>query len=358
MISSDSKILVLVPEITLIGGIANYYQSLTPFLSKNFIYFTRGSRGKGNLLSSFYWFVFDIVKLFIKLIYSKPDAVIINTSISQKSLRRDAIFIFTINLISNSKVIVFFRGWDNSYFENTMIPKWFYTTFLKADAIIILAKSFKEKLKGMGYEGPIFVETTAVNENILKIREYPYKISDVKNLLFMSRIEADKGIYELIDAYQILQKRVAFNLNLNIAGNGSDFKDINQILKTSNIKNVYMHGFVKDIDKSDLLNSASIFIFPSSHGEGMPNSVLEAMAFGIPVITTRVGGITDFFEEGKMGLFLDSTNPIEIAAKVEMLLNNTELMTFISHYNYNYAKRKFYARIVANRLMDIVGGII
>jgi len=78
----------------------------------------------------------------------------------------------------------------------------------------------------------------------------------------------------------------------------------------------------------------------------------------LPVITTRVGGIPDFFEDGKMGLFLDNREPEHIAEKIRYLLDRPELMEQMSKYNFEYAKEHFYASKVAKRLEKIISSVI
>lgn len=98
---------------------------------------------------------------------------------------------------------------------------------------------------------------------------------------------------------------------------------------------------------------ADFFFFPS-YGEGMPTVVLEAMAFGLPVVTRRVGGLVDFFEDGKMGRITDSLDPREFAELMEPYINNAEYCLQTSHYNYEYAQEHFMATKVGRKIEKLM----
>ena len=82
----------------------------------------------------------------------------------------------------------------------------------------------------------------------------------------------------------------------------------------------------------------------------MPTVVLEAMAFGLPVFTRNVGGLPDFFENGKMGYITDSLNAEDFAKALIPYIENTQLTQQVSHYNARYAKEHFMASRVAKEL--------
>jgi glycosyltransferase involved in cell wall biosynthesis len=66
---------------------------------------------------------------------------------------------------------------------------------------------------------------------------------------------------------------------------------------------------VRGAAKKELLMSHHLLCFPTQYGEGMPNSMLEAMASGMAVMTCPIGGIRDFFEEPEMGVLLKNVEP-------------------------------------------------
>jgi glycosyltransferase involved in cell wall biosynthesis len=108
--------------------------------------------------------------------------------------------------------------------------------------------------------------------------------------------------------------------------------------------------------KFDVFVKADIFLFPT-YGEGLPVALLEAMAYGLPVVSRPVGGIKDFFEQGTMGFLAQSLNPEEFADHLENLINNPALRHEISVFNRQYAKLHFSASKVAgvfSRIYDEV----
>ena len=84
----------------------------------------------------------------------------------------------------------------------------------------------------------------------------------------------------------------------------------------------------------------------------MPTSVLEAMAFGMPVVTRPVGGLCDFFENGKMGFLCSGKEPQEIASALESIISNKRKLLEMVQYNNLYAKTHFIAPIVAQNIAN------
>lgn len=355
---NNKKVLFLVPSQNSKGGVSNYYKVIKDSITFPFEYFYRGVRIQDsavNRLFSVFIIPFDYLRFYIKLKRNKYCVVILNTSLGKTGIIRDSFFIQILKFC-RVRFIVFFRGIDYKIFEYVK-QKWlklFFNTFLQADKIIVLSYDFKNALVKLGYPNDIIVETTVVDTNLVadllieKIAEK--QKSKNQKILFLSRLEKSKGIYELINAFRVINKKYE-ETTLHICGTGSEQDFIKKYI--TNDRNIHLIGFVtEDLKKAEYLNS-HLFILPSYH-EGLPNCILEAMAFGLPVITTKVGGIPDIFEHGINGILLEKVEEQKIVEAIEYLLQNDNLRIKIATNNFQYASKYFYKEIVIDRLSKII----
>lgn len=361
------KGLVLVPSPNSIGGVSHYYHQIQPYLSEDFEYFTRGVRYQYSFFSHItYPFVFfyDIMRFSLITSMRRILVIIINTSFGITGIIRDSIFI-GISKIFRKKIVVFFRGIDDNVIsrinDNWFLWNLFRKSFLTVDEIWVLSGKINDKLVSWGYNGYIRLETTLVDSTLLK----DYSIEALRSryvgpgplrILFMSRLEKNKGIYETIDSFRIFLKRYPDSI-LHICGDGKEKNSILSYINNDLNRSILFEGFVSGKQKSEIFSKSHLFIFPSRR-EGMPNVILEAMAFGLPILTTPVGGIADFFDEGKMGFLLRQSDPEKIAEMIETTLKDSDLCRKIATYNYEYAKKRFYAPVVAERIRSYYNNLI
>lgn len=367
---NQNKILITVPASTARGGITNYYQVLKDEFSSDIIYFERGARTWPIRKGFFAELIraWKDYKAFKKRLKQNDVALVqTTTSLGLSTTIRDGLFLKYANR-KDIKTIVFFRGWDEKAVlaVEKKYKKIFKHLFFSCDSIIVLTYHAKDCIKKWGYTGDVIVETTLVDKKLIETVNEKQLVEKNKSiikekklsLLFLSRIEKRKGIYDLLDAFKKLEEtKLDISLFLNICGDGFELESIKQIVQKENLNNVTISGFVSGKNKIEAYKNANVFIFPS-YGEGMPNAVLEAMGFGLPVITTKVGGIKDFFEDGKNGAFIEIANSNDIAEKIKMLINNIGSLTDISLHNFEMANREFRSDIVAKRMGSIFNKVI
>ncbi|MFT5735782.1 MAG: glycosyltransferase involved in cell wall biosynthesis [Maribacter sp.] len=343
-----AKILITIPNIKAPGGVSYYWDAIVPHLANYDEIacktFEVGAYGT-NLLAP----IKDLWN-FRKEVKAKTKVVVLNPSLGIKSFFRDAIF--SKILISNKiPFIVFFHGWDLD-FEKTVTNRYinfFKNTFGKAQKIIVLSQEFKKTLRLWGFKGEIALETTAVDNDLLKNYRHNQRprIGDGFRILFLSRLLKEKGVYETIEAFRNISKDYS-SVQLTIAGDGAEFEALKQFIK--NDDNILMTGNVSGKEKINVFSTSDIYCLPSYYGEGLPTTVLEAMAFGIPVITTRAGGLKTFFQENKMGYFVEYKNPKGLEQKLRMLISNPEDAYKIGKFNHQFAMKNVMGDKVAKKI--------
>lgn len=357
------NVLITLPYLDLPGGVAYYYASLRRFLGSNVEYLEIGSRDEhvgsvqsvGRLLGDWRRFLAAIKT-------DKFDLVHINPSLGPKSLIRDGVFLCLASWYG-TKTLVFFRGWDPAC--ESVIRRYFSFLFRyvfgKADAFVLLGSDFEEKIRSFGISKPVFIETTIVDDEIFSQvdSEAVKKHSDtaLNQILFLSRLDYGKGVLESLEAFRQL-RAIRPEVELTVAGDGPVRDQAERFVESRDIEGIQFVGYLSGREKQKAFESADIYLFTSFH-EGMPNSVLEAMAFGLPVVTSAVGGLKDFFEDGQMGYVVDPKDPENICVTLDKMMTDHVARRTMGAFNSQYAKKRFSASTVAKRLIGIyeqVGG--
>jgi len=216
----------------------------------------------------------------------------------------------------------------------------FKKIFTNADHIQGISNFLKNWAIQIGATCPIDVVPNGVDIDKFKVQISKLKADELKDKLGIkenemlvvttSRLVKKNGVEDLITAMNYLPK----NFKLLIIGGGeleSNFK-----FQISNFKlqdRVIMLGAIKPEEIPPYLSVSDVFCRPSL-SEGLGNSFLEAMAAGLPVIGTPVGGIPDFLKDGFNGYFVRINDPADIAEKIYFILDqkNKEIInTLISN---------------------------
>ena len=338
------KILVNTPDIKGLGGVANHYLGLKAYWSEKVIYHSLGSPKLRKLLLPI-----TILKFIFKIIFFNPDIVILNPSLGDGALKRD-FFYQNLAKLFGKRVIIFMHGFNLDY-AKTIDKEWAKKNFNKASMIFVLANQFKEIMQSWGVSVPICLTTTKVDDALLDSTAIKTNKCN-RNILCLTRIEKAKGIYETVDAFAIL-KQTYKNATLTFVGDGSELEALKDYAKNKNLSDIRFTGKLSGKELSKEYQNGDLFLF-LSYGEGMPTVVLEAMAFGLSVFTRKVGGLADFFENGKMGYITDSLDPKDFAEAMIPYLEDIEQTKKVSQYNAKYAKEHFMASSVAKQIENTI----
>ncbi len=201
-----------------------------------------------------------------------------------------------------------------------LIKPWHLLPFRNADAVTAISSDLKKRALKNGVKVPIKIIPNAVNLEIFRPKEKA-TTSNKKIILTVSRLVKKNGIDDLIKAGQYLD----FDFKILVAGTGPDQAKLKELVKELNLENkVEFLGQIEHRDLIDYYYLADVFVRPSL-SEGLGNVFLEAMAAGLPIIGTPVGGIPDFLIDRETGLFCQVKNPGSIAQKIKEILSNESL---------------------------------
>lgn len=351
------------------GGIHGYFDAIQAHLSCAYRFCDVGRpQGYYGAQAANGWLVSrmrtlcDWFHLGWEILRFRPGLVHLNAGLDreERSLNREAVSVRIAQLLG-CPVLVSWHGWDHPAQGTANFPGgnqgWLCLSYRKAVGHIVLASRFREDLLRWGFQGPIHVETTVVSEEILKFPALERKPAETPILLFLSRIEQAKGLWELLDAYAILKQRVG-SCRLVIAGNGPDLERLKSRVVELGLSDVSFPGFLGGEARLKCFREAAVFCL-LSYTEGMPLAVLEAMAMGLPVVTSFAGGLGDILHDGENGFLIRMCengplghrfDPLEVANRVERLVKSPEMSERIGDSNARYARVRFSPLAVSNRL--------
>jgi glycosyltransferase involved in cell wall biosynthesis len=219
-----------------------------------------------------------------------------------------------------------------------------------AGAVIALTKDMKEIMKRI-FGRDIYIIPNGINLDAFKrppIKSVPnLKSKDYeKVILFIGRLHPVKGVRYLIQAINILSAEGMVGVKLVIVGEGEERRSLEDYVKQLHLKEqVIFVGKIPNKKVPDYMAIADVFVLPSL-SEGLPLVILEAMASGLPIIATRIGGLPEIIENGNNGFLVQPKNPKEIAEKLKLLLYNRELVEKMSQNNKKKAMNYSWEKIV------------
>jgi glycosyltransferase involved in cell wall biosynthesis len=151
----------------------------------------------------------------------------------------------------------------------------------------------------------------------------PFETRETHTLLFLGRLGERKGSYDLLRAVASISDDFP-DLKLLMGGDGEIEKIRVEAQRLGIADKVELLGWVRGPDKTALLTRASVYVLPS-YNEGLPMSVLEAMAAGLPVISTPIGGIPEAVTDGVEGNLVKPGDVDAFSAALRRLLSDPSL---------------------------------
>ena len=236
--------------------------------------------------------------------------------------------------IVRKPIIITGHGMDITNFENSyFFKKLILFSLNNCNKTIAVSEDLAQKMKSLGiHQSNISVLRNGVDTTRFKplknkdLRE-KYKIKDKEILtLFVGYLDTFKGIFEMINTFNKIKKDNDA-AKLMIVGTGPKKSELqNRVHDLGLEKSVIFTGNVEPENIQKYYQAADIFVLPSHVDSGGPPLVfMEAMACGLPVIGTNVGGIPEGIENGVNGFIVPPRNVDKLAKKLEILIKDENL---------------------------------
>ena len=257
-------------------------------------------------------------------------------SASNGSFLRKAL-IALVGMTFGKKIIFHLHGgsFKDFYMKASIFKPAIRMVLKKSDVVICLSQQWHEYYSNvLGLPNVVCIS----NPVELSDGEDYFKVGPVLTLLFLGKICDDKGIFDLIEYLRTSKYFLKNKIRLFVGGVGEHDRLLTIIADPFFNGNIEYHGWVEDSIKRQLLEEADIFILPSRF-EGLPVSILEAMAFRKPIIATDVGGIPSIVKNGVNGWLLDPQNLSQLDSVFEQIFDNRPLLHSYGLNSYREASK-------------------
>lgn len=310
--------------------------------------------GKQGLKKWFRYFGL-VIRFIITGLFWRPNLVYITLTSHGLGLWKDSIIVVLCRLLRLKHVFHFHnKGVSNYVKKNKRANKLYRFVFKKANVILLSPLLYPDISN--------YISVNKVMYCANGIPKYPNTIiqnnidnNSIIKLLFLSNLIESKGLWDLLDACKILlDKNINFTCDI-IGGEG----DISMVALENRINLLSLHDKVKYLgkkygeEKFNAFSNSKIFIHPT-HDDCFPLVLLEAMQYGLPVISTYEGAIPKIVENNKTGFLVEKKNPEELAYKIEFLINNQDLRIKMGVTGKEKFNNQFTLEIFENNLTTIL----
>lgn len=316
------------------GGISAVVQYWAKYFEKLQFYPTFK---EGTKLTKLLVFCRSYVFLFFRLLIDKKLEIVHVHTAAGSDFRRSAKIVELAKKF-NKKVVLHshasqFKVYFSEVDDNTR--QWIIRTLRKADVLIALSESWKEWFKQIGVSSDKI--TILHNITVYPKIENPNRKADTPiRFLFMGEIGHRKGVFDIIRALTNHREDLENRIELRIGGNKNEERLLSAIRNGGLEKMVRFEGFVTGEKKIELLNWADVYILPSFN-EGLPISILEAMSYSMPIISTPVGGIPEVVDV-ENGIFVTPGDEIEIYKAMKFYVENIDQIEIQGRESYKKVK--------------------
>lgn len=303
----------------------------------------------GNFLYKIIYFIihFFLITSFLKT--NKNASIYMHISYKGSFIR--AYLIEKYCFKKHINVIVHLHGsqFDKWYYKSGPRLKRKINSFLvESNNIIVLGNKWEKIIQSIEPKAK-----TTIIENAVFIPAQKVAWNGTLNILFMGVLIKRKGIFDLVDVLDKLNQDSNLKYTLLIAGSGPEEKELKHVFNEKKLHNVQFLGWIKEEEKEAIYRKAQMMVLPS-YNEGMPMALLEAMSYGLPIVSTDVGDISSLICNGKNGFLVKPGDAYGMVNGIKFIFNNPNNWEQMSKNSRTMALNQFSSDIFYKKIKSIL----
>lgn len=342
----SKHVLLLGPDSRGRGGIASVLaQYKEMFECFHFVATSRQVGKIKNLLVALWAFIICAFRM------ADPKITIVHIhTASHIDFFRHAVFVILAKCF-RKKVLLHLHGGDFERFYHRHTRVACYVCH-KADALVAVSSYFEQLFHSLHLSEHIYLLHNAIAPPHTTLAQKDEEKKNSKfQLLYIGSINENKGCFDVIKSIGTHKEELDGKIVFHLAGNDETGKLDTEIRRYRLEDCVVLHGWVDKEKKSALLQSTDCYI-QTSYFESFGLSILEAMAYGLPVITSATGGIPDLVDNGLNGLFVTPGDTDGIFNAVKTLMESPATRRMMAENSIKKA-RNFYIDKAEQKLLSI-----
>jgi glycosyltransferase involved in cell wall biosynthesis len=272
---------------------------------------------KGVLFNSLR-FPFVLWQLIFSLSTDKQIKIVHVHTASRGSFVRKS-FVVLIGKLFSKKVVLHVHGGEfHIFYKKWWFIRWAILAIArKCDLIICVSPKLRDLFASFQPKARVAILNNPVTGN--RFQSGSSKRDDVVQFLFLGKVCESKGVFILLDAVNMLPSVIRNQMRLTIGGIGDISALKNKVSDLKLEKWVTYAGWINGDDKYRALAVSDILVLPS-YNEGLPISILEGMAAGLPIVATNVGGIPQVVTSGHNGVLVEAGDPDGLRDAMQKLI--------------------------------------
>ncbi len=303
-----------------------------------------------------------IVNLFYKLTFTKPKLIIIFCSDGASAVEKGLMIL--ISKLYNIPSLIFPRAGNliNQVNNSKLFLNIIKFMFKRADIFLCQGNSwanFAEKKLRLDNEKIKIIDNWTATDDLIQIgekREINSNKGTIK-ILFVGWLEKEKGVEELLISLNNLNK-TNINFKMIFIGNGSMMNYCRLFIHKNNLSElVELKGWLNPEEIINYYTTSDLFVLPSWQ-EGMPNSIIEALSCGLPIITTSVGVIPDYLTNNTNALIVKPKSIKDLEIAIQRAISDIYLRKKLSKNGFLVAKSLFLSKTSLEKFSILINNTI